>query len=191
MYEILAGVGMARDFDIPVEVTDRARIRELWPSAVVDDLVGGVLFPIGRDGQPGRRGARVREGRRRGAACATSRTPTVTGFRFAAGPPARRRPRHVARRHRGGDRGPGRRAVDQRAGPAGGRQRRALPGRARLGHDRGGVGRGRGCAVPARPGRLMYIRHYRGRYRHRRVRAERQADRAIGRAVDRVRGIRA
>ena len=64
--------------------TDRARIRELWPSAVVDDLVGGVLFPIGRDGQPGRRGAGVREGRRGRRARATCPRPTVTGFRFAA-----------------------------------------------------------------------------------------------------------
>ena len=53
MSEILAGVGMARDFDIPVEVTDRARIRELWPSAVVDDLVGGVLFPSDATVNPG------------------------------------------------------------------------------------------------------------------------------------------
>ncbi len=53
MHEILAGVGMARDFDIPVEVADRARIQELWPSAVVDDLVGGVLFPSDATVNPG------------------------------------------------------------------------------------------------------------------------------------------
>ena len=69
-----AGVGMARDFDIPVEVTDRARIRELWPSATVDDLVGGVLFPT--DGTSTRAMRRSRSPRARWtAASATSRTP--------------------------------------------------------------------------------------------------------------------
>lgn len=53
MQEILYGIGMARDFDIPVEVVDRARIRELWPAAAVDDLVGGVLFPSDATVNPG------------------------------------------------------------------------------------------------------------------------------------------
>ena len=182
MHEILAGVGMARDFDIPVEVTDRARIRELWPSAVVDDLVGGVLFPSDATVNPGdaalafakgavdgrralragHRGDRVPfrpADRRRVVGLDTSRGPieaeTVV---LAAGP------------------------VDERAGTPGRRQRRALPGRARLGHDRGGAGRGPGCAVPARPRRLDLHPPVPRSVRHRGVRAERQADRAVGRA---------
>ena len=53
MHEILAGVGMARDHDIPVEVVDQRRIAELWPAARVDDLVGGVLFPTDATVDPG------------------------------------------------------------------------------------------------------------------------------------------
>lgn len=53
MQEILAGVGMARDHGIPVEIADRRRIGELWPAARVDDLVGGVLFPTDATVDPG------------------------------------------------------------------------------------------------------------------------------------------
>jgi 4-methylaminobutanoate oxidase (formaldehyde-forming) len=82
MQEILAGVGMARDFDIPVEVTDRARIRELWPSAVVDDLVGGVLFPSDATVNPGDAALAFAKGAVDEGACYVPET-TVTGFRFA------------------------------------------------------------------------------------------------------------
>ncbi len=83
MQEILAGVGMARDFDIPVEVTDRARIRELWPSAVVDDLVGGVLFPSDATVNPGDAALAFAKG---AVGAGTGYVPDteVTGFRFAA-----------------------------------------------------------------------------------------------------------
>ena len=164
MHEILAGVSMARDFDIPVEVTDRARIRELWPSAVVDDLVGGVLFPSDGTVNPGDAALAFAKGAVDAARRYVPDTE-VTGFRFA--PDGRRvvGPRHVARPDRGGDRRPGRRSLDQRAGAARRRERRALPGRARLGHDRGG---GRGAAQDAPFLRdldgYLYIRHYRGRY---------------------------
>jgi 4-methylaminobutanoate oxidase (formaldehyde-forming) len=84
MHEILAGVGMARDFDIPVEVTDRARIRELWPSAVVDDLVGGVLFPSDATVNPGDAALAFAKGAVAAGACYVPETE-VTGFRFAAG----------------------------------------------------------------------------------------------------------
>ena len=53
MDEIRYGVSMARDFGVDVEVVDRSRIHELWPSAVVDDLVGGVLFPTDGTVNPG------------------------------------------------------------------------------------------------------------------------------------------
>ncbi|HXS71158.1 MAG TPA: FAD-dependent oxidoreductase, partial [Patescibacteria group bacterium] len=44
-HEIRLPVSIARDAGIASEIVDRERIRELWPAAVVDDLVGGVLFP--------------------------------------------------------------------------------------------------------------------------------------------------
>jgi Cu-Zn family superoxide dismutase len=43
--EIRMPVSIARDAGLPSEIVDRDRIRELWPSIVVDDLVGGVFFP--------------------------------------------------------------------------------------------------------------------------------------------------
>ena len=44
-HEIRLPVSIARDAGIASEIVDRERIRELWPAAVVDDLVGGVFFP--------------------------------------------------------------------------------------------------------------------------------------------------
>jgi glycine cleavage system aminomethyltransferase T/glycine/D-amino acid oxidase-like deaminating enzyme len=89
MHEIRAGVGMARDFDIPVEVTDRARIRELWPSAVVDDLVGGVLFPSDATVNPGDAALAFAKGAVDAGARYVPDTE-VTGFR-SAGAESRRR----------------------------------------------------------------------------------------------------
>ena len=43
--EIRMPVSIARDAGLPSEIVDRDRIGELWPSVVVDDLVGGVFFP--------------------------------------------------------------------------------------------------------------------------------------------------
>jgi heterotetrameric sarcosine oxidase gamma subunit len=43
--EIRMPVSVARDAGLPAEIVDLDRIRELWPSAAVDDLVGGVFFP--------------------------------------------------------------------------------------------------------------------------------------------------
>ena len=43
--EIRLPVSVARDAGLPSEIVDRDRILELWPSVVVDDLVGGVYFP--------------------------------------------------------------------------------------------------------------------------------------------------
>jgi 4-methylaminobutanoate oxidase (formaldehyde-forming) len=53
MQEILYGVGMARDAGIPVEVLPPAQVKDLWPGAVVDDLVGAVLFPTDGTVNPG------------------------------------------------------------------------------------------------------------------------------------------
>jgi heterotetrameric sarcosine oxidase gamma subunit len=83
MQEILAGVGMARDFDVPVEVTDRPRIRELWPSAAVDDLVGGVLFPSDATVNPGDAALAFAKGALDAGVRYVPETE-VKGFRFAA-----------------------------------------------------------------------------------------------------------
>ena len=53
MQEILYGVAMARDAGVDVEVLDPAAVKDLWPSAVVDDLVGAVLFPTDGTVNPG------------------------------------------------------------------------------------------------------------------------------------------
>jgi 4-methylaminobutanoate oxidase (formaldehyde-forming) len=51
--EIRRPVSIARDFGLRAEIVDRERIRELWPAAVVDDLVGGVLLPDDGTVNPG------------------------------------------------------------------------------------------------------------------------------------------
>ncbi len=53
MQEILYSVAMARDAGVDVEVLDPAAVKDLWPSAVVDDLVGAVLFPTDGTVNPG------------------------------------------------------------------------------------------------------------------------------------------
>ncbi|MBA2718561.1 MAG: FAD-dependent oxidoreductase [Chloroflexi bacterium] len=83
MQEILAGVSMARDFDIPVEITDRSRIRALWPSAVADDLVGGVLFPSDATINPGDAALAFAKGAVDAGACYVPETE-VTSFQLAA-----------------------------------------------------------------------------------------------------------
>jgi glycine cleavage system aminomethyltransferase T/glycine/D-amino acid oxidase-like deaminating enzyme len=83
MDEIRYGVSMARDFGVEVEVTDRARIQELWPAAVVDDLVGGVLFPTDGTVNPGHAALAFAKGAVDGGARYVPDT-TVTGFRWSA-----------------------------------------------------------------------------------------------------------
>jgi 4-methylaminobutanoate oxidase (formaldehyde-forming) len=53
MQEILYGVGLARDAGVAVEVLPPAQVKDLWPGAVVDDLVGAVLFPTDGTVNPG------------------------------------------------------------------------------------------------------------------------------------------
>lgn len=83
MQEILYGVGMARDVDVPVEVVDRARIRELWPAAAVDDLVGAVLMPSDATVNPGDAALAFAKGAVDDGARYVLETE-VTGFRVGA-----------------------------------------------------------------------------------------------------------
>jgi 4-methylaminobutanoate oxidase (formaldehyde-forming) len=53
MQEILYGVGLARDAGVDVEVLAPTQVKDLWPAAVVDDLVGAVLFPTDGTVNPG------------------------------------------------------------------------------------------------------------------------------------------
>ncbi len=53
MTEIRYGVSIARDAGVDVEIVDGARIRDLWPAAVTEDVVGGVLFPTDGTVNPG------------------------------------------------------------------------------------------------------------------------------------------
>ena len=76
---------MARDFGLPVEVTDRARIRELWPAAVVDDLVGGVLFPSDGTVNPGDAALAFAKGAVDGGRALRARRRRSPGSAFAPG----------------------------------------------------------------------------------------------------------
>ncbi len=188
--EIRYPVSIARDVGLPSEIVDRDRIRELWPAAVVDDLVGGVFFPEDGTVNPGAAALGDGPGSRRpwrplrpgdGRRGVPLRARRTAGDRAADdGWRDRRRGRR-----------PGRRPVDVRAGAGGRRERRPLSGRARVGHDRADPGRDRGPPVPARPRRVPVHPAPPGRLRRRRVRAERQADRPGAGPDRRVRRVRA
>ncbi len=152
------------------------------------------LLPDRRDGQPGIGGPRAREGRGR------SRRALRAGDRGHGAASERRRPtrdRHRGGRpgrprvDRGGGRRPRRRPVDFRAGPPGRRQRRALSGRARVGHDRADRSGHARPAVPARSRRLPLHPRLPRSIRRRGVRAERQADASRQGPDRRLRGARA
>ncbi|HSL75913.1 MAG TPA: FAD-dependent oxidoreductase [Candidatus Limnocylindrales bacterium] len=82
-HEIRRPVSIARDAALPSEIVDRDRIRELWPDAVVDDLVGGVFFPDDGTINPGVAAlALARAAVDRGVGYVPD--TTVTGFRRAA-----------------------------------------------------------------------------------------------------------
>jgi 4-methylaminobutanoate oxidase (formaldehyde-forming) len=86
-HEIRRPVSIARDAGLPSEIIDGDRIRELWPAAVVDDLVGGVFFPDDGTVNPGAAAlALARAAVDRGVRYVPE--TTVTGFR--RGPAARR-----------------------------------------------------------------------------------------------------
>jgi heterotetrameric sarcosine oxidase gamma subunit len=71
--EIRHPVSIARDAGLRSEIVDRERIRELWPAATVDDLVGGVYFPDDGTINPG------------SAALALARAAVDRGVRYVPG----------------------------------------------------------------------------------------------------------
>ncbi|HEY6567821.1 MAG TPA: FAD-dependent oxidoreductase [Actinomycetota bacterium] len=79
MTESLYGVGMAQDFGIPAEILTPAEFGELWPAAVIDDLVGAVNFPTDGTVNPGDAALSLAKGAKdRGARFVLG--ATVTGF---------------------------------------------------------------------------------------------------------------
>ncbi|MET0800714.1 MAG: FAD-dependent oxidoreductase [Actinomycetota bacterium] len=83
MQEILYGVSMARDAGIDVEVVEAAAVKDHWPAAVVDDLVGAVLFPTDGTVNPGDAALAFAKGATdRGVAFVPD--TEVTGFRVDA-----------------------------------------------------------------------------------------------------------
>jgi 4-methylaminobutanoate oxidase (formaldehyde-forming) len=84
MREFLAGASIARDFGVPVEVVDAPRVKELWPAASVDDVVGGTYFPTDATVNPGDAALALAKGAHdRGARFVFG--ATVTGFRIDRG----------------------------------------------------------------------------------------------------------
>jgi 4-methylaminobutanoate oxidase (formaldehyde-forming) len=84
MQEILYGVAMAKDAGIDVEVLEAAQVKDLWPAAVVDDLVGAVLFPTDGTVNPGDAALSFAKGAIDRGARYVPQTE-VTGFVFADG----------------------------------------------------------------------------------------------------------
>ena len=173
MQEILYGVGMARDAGIPVEVLPPAQVKDLWPGAVVDDLVGAVLFPTDATVNPGDAALSFAKGAVDAGVRYVPETE-VTGFVFDGGRVTGAQ--YLARRHRGRDGRARVRPVDERAGAARRRERAPVPGRACVGDDGGGRGRRRAPAVPARPRRLPVHPPLPRALSRRRVRAEGPAE---------------
>ena len=84
MQEILYSVSMARDVGVDVEVLPPAQVKDLWPAAVVDDLVGGVLFPTDGTVNPGDAALSFAKGAVDAGVRYVPNTE-VTGFAFAGG----------------------------------------------------------------------------------------------------------
>lgn len=84
MQESLYAVSMARDVGVDVEILEPTAVKDLWPGAVVDDLVGAVLFPTDGTVNPGDAAlAFMRGAAERGARYVPE--TEVTGFRFEGG----------------------------------------------------------------------------------------------------------
>ncbi len=81
MQEALYGVAMAKDVGVDVEVLEAAAVKDLWPAAVVDDLVGAVLFPTDGTVNPGDATVAFAKGAVDRGARYVPETE-VTGFRF-------------------------------------------------------------------------------------------------------------
>ncbi|HEX7248185.1 MAG TPA: FAD-dependent oxidoreductase, partial [Actinomycetota bacterium] len=84
MQETLYGVAMAKDAGIDVEVLEAPQVKDLWPAAVVEDLVGAVLFPTDGTVNPGDAALSFAKGAIDRGARYVPQTE-VTGFVFADG----------------------------------------------------------------------------------------------------------
>ena len=135
MQEIRYGVSLARDFGVPAEIVDPARIRSLWPQAAVDDLVGGVSFPNDGTVNPGHAALAFAKGAVDRGVHYVPNT-TVDGIPAIWTRWAGHRSRDVEWDGGGRDRRPRVRVVDTRSRAPSGCGRRAPARRARLGHDR-------------------------------------------------------
>jgi heterotetrameric sarcosine oxidase gamma subunit len=84
MQELLAGADMHREFGVECRVLEPEEVRELWPIARVEDLVGGTVTPSDATVNPGEAALSLAKGAHdRGAVFAFG--VTVTGFRFEGG----------------------------------------------------------------------------------------------------------
>lgn len=84
MQELWYSVSMAREFGIPAEVLTPDGVKEHWPAAAVDDVVGGTLFPTDATVNPGDAAVALATGaHRRGATFVHG--VRVTGFRLERG----------------------------------------------------------------------------------------------------------
>jgi heterotetrameric sarcosine oxidase gamma subunit len=80
MQELLSSVDMHREFDVEARVLEPAQVKDSWPIAEVDDLVGAVLVPTDATVNPGDAALALAKGAHdRGAVFAFG--VTVTGFR--------------------------------------------------------------------------------------------------------------
>ena len=158
-----------------------------WPIAETRRPGRGDRRAERRHREPGRCGARARQGRRRPGRAVRVR-------RDRDGVPDRRERRDGCpdgpRQHRSRDGCARGRAVDLGARPLGRHIGRALPGRARLGHDRSGRRSGGAVPVPARPRRLLLCAASWRAPRDRCVRAEGQTQGAGGYRRARLRRVR-
>jgi glycine cleavage system aminomethyltransferase T/glycine/D-amino acid oxidase-like deaminating enzyme len=84
LQEIMYGVDMARDAGVDVEVLAPAQVKDLWPAAVVDDLVGAVLFPTDGTVNPGDAAMAFAKGAVDGGVRYVPNTE-ITGFVIAGG----------------------------------------------------------------------------------------------------------
>ncbi|HJR98500.1 MAG TPA: FAD-dependent oxidoreductase [Actinomycetota bacterium] len=84
MQESLYAVSMARDISVDVQILEPTAVKDLWPGAVVDDLVGAVLFPTDGTVNPGDAALAFMKGAADRGARYVPETE-VTGFRFEGG----------------------------------------------------------------------------------------------------------
>ena len=84
MQELLSSADMHREFDVEARVLAPAQVRDWWPIAEVDDLVGAVVVPTDATVNPGDATLALAKGAHdRGAVFAFG--VTVTGFRKDTG----------------------------------------------------------------------------------------------------------